>query len=627
MVGVVVVAGGGAAWAATRHSAPAYRTATVSRATVHETVTEVGTIGSVSQRAVSFPVSGTVASVGVKVGDSVSAGDVLARLDRTALRQALQSDRGSVASAKQQLATDEATEQSSATESAAITGTSGIVLAAVRTTPSPGPSTSAGGSGSSSVPTGSGASSVIAKDQAAVVAAQAKVDSLLTALKDDLAGEKSACASSTVTFTTSSDADGVISGTISGAAGLPVSLVDGTDAAGASVAATTVGSDGSYGFGSPSDPLRANATYTVQLGTAGNGVTGVGSCQSALVQVQSDEQGVATAEKTLASAEQTLDDALAAAARGASTGSSGSGSSGSRPTGSTGTSGSVGGGSYPTGGTGSSGLGSSSSSGTSLGSGASSNLGSSAGTITAASLAADQKAIDAAKAQVVVARQQLDDATLTAPINGTVADVAIATGDAVSAGSSSATITIVGTGQKEVTTTIGIDDVDSVKEGDTAHVTIDGVSTSLTGKVTEIGVMNTSGTSGTTTTYPVTVLLDPTSKALYDGAGATVSIDVGTARDALTVPTSAVHSVGRLDTVTVLADGRTSVQRVTVGIAGDDRVQIRSGLKAGQQVVLANLDEAVPSSDSSTTGFGGGTFGGGTFGGGTRPAVIVNGGN
>jgi multidrug efflux pump subunit AcrA (membrane-fusion protein) len=232
------------------------------------------------------------------------------------------------------------------------------------------------------------------------------------------------------------------------------------------------------------------------------------------------------------------------------------------------------------------------------------------------------------KAQVVVARQQLDDATLTAPISGTVAVVAIASGDAVSAGSADATITIVGAGQKEVTTAIGINDVDSVKTGDTAHVTIDGVSTALSGRVTQIGVMNTSGTSGTTTTYPVTVLLDPTSTEVYDGAGATVSIDVGTARDVLTVPTSAVHSVGSLHTVTVLDGGKTSVRRVTLGMSGSDRVQVDSGLRAGQQIVLANLDEAVPSSTSTTTGFGpggGGTFVRGSFGGGTTPGSFSGG--
>ena len=54
---VVVLAGGGVAWAATRGSGPAYRLATVTRGDVDQTITEVGTISSINQRSVSFPVA------------------------------------------------------------------------------------------------------------------------------------------------------------------------------------------------------------------------------------------------------------------------------------------------------------------------------------------------------------------------------------------------------------------------------------------------------------------------------------------------------------------------------------------------------------------------------------------
>jgi hypothetical protein len=62
--------------------------------------------------------------------------------------------------------------------------------------------------------------------------------------------------------------------------------------------------------------------------------------------------------------------------------------------------------------------------------------------------------------------------------------------------------------------------------------------------------------------------------------------------------------------------------RVTTGVVGRSRTEIASGLKAGQQVVLADLDEALPSGGSSTgqrrfgTGGVGGLGGGGLPGGG-----------
>ncbi|HJQ42389.1 MAG TPA: efflux RND transporter periplasmic adaptor subunit [Jatrophihabitantaceae bacterium] len=241
--------------------------------------------------------------------------------------------------------------------------------------------------------------------------------------------------------------------------------------------------------------------------------------------------------------------------------------------------------------------------------------GSSGTVVTAAQLAADQKRIDAADAQVTVAQQTLQQATLTSPIAGTVGAVSMAAGDSVSAGSTTATVTVLGPGQSSVQVLVGIRDIDLVKKGQTATVNVDGVSKPLTGHVTVIGVLNSSGTSGDTTTYPVTIVLDG-SPRLYDGAGASVSIAVGAASNVLTVPLSALHGSGTSTTVTLYDNGTTESRRVTVGARGTDRVEIKSGLSAGDQVVLARVDAAVPTSSNNQGRFGrNGGFGGAGGGG------------
>jgi multidrug efflux pump subunit AcrA (membrane-fusion protein) len=90
---------------------------------------------------------------------------------------------------------------------------------------------------------------------------------------------------------------------------------------------------------------------------------------------------------------------------------------------------------------------------------------------------------------------------------------------------------------------------------------------------------------------------------VFDGTGADVVITTGTAKNAVTVPNSAIHSTGRGHTVTVQAGGRTSAVRVTLGVAGSDRTQVTSGLTVGQQVVLADLGTPLPSSTTNTNGF------------------------
>jgi hypothetical protein len=100
------------------------------------------------------------------------------------------------------------------------------------------------------------------------------------------------------------------------------------------------------------------------------------------------------------------------------------------------------------------------------------------------------------------------------------------------------------------------------------QVTVDGVTGKLSGRVTMIGFMNTSGTSGTSTTYPVTVLLNPTTQVLYDGARATLAIEVGARTNVLTVPTSAVRLSPIGATVDVYRNGTVTPTRVQTGIRG-----------------------------------------------------------
>jgi hypothetical protein len=80
--------------------------------------------------------------------------------------------------------------------------------------------------------------------------------------------------------------------------------------------------------------------------------------------------------------------------------------------------------------------------------------------------------------------------------------------------------------------------------------------------------------------------------------------------------------VGTRHVVTVVANGKSQLAAVTVGLVGTDVSQVTAGLKVGQSVELANPSTALPSSvtsSSTTTRFGGfvgtglvpGGFGGG----------------
>src|SRR5262249_47271145 len=198
--------------------------------------------------------------------------------------------------------------------------------------------------------------------------------------------------------------------------------------------------------------------------------------------------------------------------------------------------------------------------------------------------------------------------------SGTVASVSLTPGQQVSANSTTATAVVVGTGGYEVATSVSVNDIESVKIGQSATVVADGTNTPLTAKVVSIGVSPSA--SGNTTTYPVVLGLTTTTSGLRNGASAATSIEIAHANaSALIVPTSAVHTLNNFHFVTVLQGHTTSNVRVEVGVVGPENTQITSGLQAGQVVVLADLKQAVPSSNIANR-FGGGGLGGALTGGG-----------
>jgi hypothetical protein len=83
----------------------------------------------------------------------------------------------------------------------------------------------------------------------------------------------------------------------------------------------------------------------------------------------------------------------------------------------------------------------------------------------------------------------------------------------------------------------------------------------------------------------------------------------------VTVPNDAVTGSGSLATVSVMRNGKATSQQVVVGLKGDSRTQVVSGLKPGDQlVVTTTLPSLGSSSSSSGTGSSNGTLGGATRG-------------
>jgi len=232
------------------------------------------------------------------------------------------------------------------------------------------------------------------------------------------------------------------------------------------------------------------------------------------------------------------------------------------------------------------------------------------GVPSALQLAADQAAVDAANADVRAATQQLARATLTSPLDGTVAAIGFVPGQRVGAGSSTATVVVVAPGGEQASASVSDADVDQVRVGLRALITPAAGGAPLDGTVTAIGLIGQASSSGSVS-YPVTIAVGPGARGLPNGAAVSVAIQVRQVNGVLTVPSSAIRSAGTRSVVQVLRTGKSTPLLVTVGAQGALRSEIRSGLAAGDQVILADLSTPLPTATTKNLrGLRGGGRGG-----------------
>lgn len=252
-------------------------------------------------------------------------------------------------------------------------------------------------------------------------------------------------------------------------------------------------------------------------------------------------------------------------------------------------------------------------------------------------LAQTRASIASAQQQVLSAQKNADDTVLRAPADGTVASISGIVGQQSGSGgaastsssgtgasgasgasaSTSSSSSSSGSGFIQLTDVASLDvkvgftetDAGKVDVGQPATITLDAVP----GKTYQ-GHVLTLDTNQTlvnnVVTYYAKISLEGSSGEVKPGMTASVSIVLDKRDNAVTLPTSAVPTSGTTATVTVRGtNGKDASRAITMGLRGDNAVEITNGLKVGDQVVVRS------STGGSTGGFqvpgGGGGLGGG----------------
>lgn len=521
-----------------------YRTALVATGSVQQTLTLTGTAARVGQVTVGFPMSGTVATVDVAVGDQVASGQRLATMDATALDQAVLDAESTLEQARATWESDEGAAASAspaaATSSAAASSASG-----------------AGGPAAGQVDL-----TALTTAGAQVAAAQRAADTAcLGWLGPPGVGPAStsgaAAGSTSSTGSTGSTGSGASTTTGSG---------PGTDVSDGATSSTATGDPTSVE--PPTHPTLAD-------------------CRAALT-------AVTTAQRQQSQVAAAAAAALARAVSAGSAASPGSATTARASTGSAAAAGAAG--------------------------GTAQRASAGAAQSTEAKLILDASSVTTAEAALVKARSQRAAADLTAPSAGVVGSIALSPGGSSTPGSG---IVLVTPSAVEVTVSVPLANLPSVAVGQRATVTPAGA-VPVTGAVASIAMLPNS-TNATSPAYDVVVSVPEAGDTLATGAKASVVISTSRVDDVLTVPVSAVTTVATgTGSVGVLKDGVVSSATVRTGVVGQGRVQILSGLTAGQTVVLADTAAALPTNGSGGFRVVGG--GGGIAGVGGAPAGAPAGG-
>jgi RND family efflux transporter MFP subunit len=200
-----------------------------------------------------------------------------------------------------------------------------------------------------------------------------------------------------------------------------------------------------------------------------------------------------------------------------------------------------------------------------------------------------QQRLGVSQAQQQQVSSMADYSRIVAPFDGVVTARYADTGALIQAGTSNAgsapVVKIAQIGTLRLRLPVPDDIVPFVHDGDSASIRIDALNRTLTGKVAR----TTDALDPATRTMQVEIDVPNRDGSLSPGMYAEVTLNVKRAQDALVVPAQAVDRAGRQPTVLVVNPQHRVEQRtVQTGLATANRVEILSGLREGEQVIVAN---------------------------------------
>jgi RND family efflux transporter MFP subunit len=191
---------------------------------------------------------------------------------------------------------------------------------------------------------------------------------------------------------------------------------------------------------------------------------------------------------------------------------------------------------------------------------------------------------------VMLARQQLADTSLSAPIDGAVRERRASVGEYLAAGAP--VVALVRLHPLRLRVAVPERDAPSVRVGQPVRVRLEGDGAEHPGRVARVSP----AIQEQSRTLTVEAEVANRDGRLRPGSFARAEIVVEAGRNAVLVPASAIARFAGLEKVFVVKDDRAAEKRVRTGRRAGDRVEILEGIGAGEPVVVepGNLAAGAP---------------------------------
>jgi membrane fusion protein, multidrug efflux system len=183
------------------------------------------------------------------------------------------------------------------------------------------------------------------------------------------------------------------------------------------------------------------------------------------------------------------------------------------------------------------------------------------------------------RSEVDLARQQLADTAIVSPIDGAVVERQASVGQYLAAGAP--VVTLVRLHPLRLRLSVPEREAASVRRGQPVHVSVEGDAAEYPGTVARLSP----AIAEQNRTLLIEAEVPNTASRLRPGSFAKAEVVVQADEQIVTVPATALVTFAGVEKVLTVRDGKSEELRVTTGRRLGDRIEVVSGVKAGQPVV------------------------------------------